>query len=210
MHDARFYRLPGCGRDPIPASRDALGTLPMRAVRYCEAATMACGCGRICSLIPTCRSGGTSRRSSTSSMTWRMGSQYRMASVSAALTAIPEPSIIQMSLGIAAYGGPGWGLLRRRPAHYPVPGAIEHFEGTIDPAGWFGPMFINLRITRTDTPMRRNSDRPLAQVQPASIALLQTNTADVADMGDDEWADWSRTVTDPLGDPIRDFGGYAA
>ena len=58
--------------------------------------------------------------------------------------------------------------------------------------------------------MRRNSDRPLAQVQPASIALLQTNTADVADMGDDEWADWSRTVTDPLGDPIRDFGGYAA
>ena len=58
-------------------------------------------------------------------MTWRIGSHYRMASVSAALTAIPEPSIIQMSLGIAAYGGPGWGLLRRRPAKYPVPGAIH-------------------------------------------------------------------------------------
>lgn len=93
MHDARFYRLPGCGRDPIPASRDALGTLPMRAVRYCEAVTMAGGCGRICSLRPTCRSGGTIRRSSTSSMTWRIGSQNRMASVSAALTAIPEPGL---------------------------------------------------------------------------------------------------------------------
>ena len=123
-------------------------------------------------------------------MTWRIGSQNRMASVSAALTAIPEPSIIQMCLGIAAYGAPGRGLLRRRPANYPVPGAIEHFEGTSDPAGY--------------------SDRPLAQVQPVPIALLKTDTAAVADMGDDERADWTQTVTEPLGDPNRDFGDYAA
>ena len=45
MHDVRFCRLPGCCRDPIPTSRDALGTLPMRAVRYCEAVTLASGFG---------------------------------------------------------------------------------------------------------------------------------------------------------------------
>jgi hypothetical protein len=45
MHDVRFCRPPGCGRDPIPASRDALGTLPMRAVRYCEAVTLVSGFG---------------------------------------------------------------------------------------------------------------------------------------------------------------------
>lgn len=70
----------------------------------------------------------------------------------------------------------------RRPANYPVPGATEYFEGVIDPAGWFGPMFIDLRITRTDTPVRLHADRPLAQAQP---------------------------VTEPLGDPNRDFGGHA-
>lgn len=127
----------------------------------------------------------------------------------ASLTAIPEPGIIQVSLGIAARSAPGWGLLLRRPANYPVPGAIEHFEGVIDPAGWFGPMFINLRITRTDTPVRLYSDRPLVQAQPVPIALLKTDTTNVADMGDDEWADWAQTVTEPLGDPNRDFGGYA-
>ena len=97
----------------------------------------------------------------------------------------------------------------RRPANYPVPGATEYFEGVIDPAGWFGPMFIDLRITRTDTPVRLHADRPLAQAQPVPSALLKTDTTNVADMGDDEWADWTQTVTEPLGDPNRDFGGYA-
>ena len=94
----------------------------------------------------------------------------RAAPSSASLLSILEPGIVQLSVGFAARCAPGWGPLLRRPPNYPVPGA------------WFGPMFIKLRIAKTDTPVRIDSDRPLAQAQ---------------------------SVTEPLGDPNRDVGGYA-
>ena len=133
----------------------------------------------------------------------------RAVSPPASLTAIPEHGMIQVFLGIAARGAPGWGLLPRRPANYPVPGAIEHLEGAIDPAGWFGPIIIDLRITRTDTPVQLYADRPLAQARPVPSGLLKTDSANVAGMGDNEWAAWTQAATEPLGDPYRDFGGYA-
>ena len=127
----------------------------------------------------------------------------------ASLLSIPELGIVHMFLGFAARCAPSWGLLLRRPANDPVPGAIEHFEGVIDPSAWFGPMFINLQITKTDTAVRIYSDRPPAPAQPVNIALLKNQDAIVDDMGEAKWADWVQSITEPLGDPNRDFGGYA-
>ncbi len=41
----RFHQLTGRGRAPMRADRSAMGTLPMRAVRYCEALTSATAFG---------------------------------------------------------------------------------------------------------------------------------------------------------------------
>ena len=41
----RFHQISGRGRAPMRADRSACGTLPMRAVRYCEALTSATAFG---------------------------------------------------------------------------------------------------------------------------------------------------------------------
>src|ERR1700748_1622591 len=41
----RFHQLTSCGRPPIRADRSSMGTLPMRAVQYCEALTSATSFG---------------------------------------------------------------------------------------------------------------------------------------------------------------------
>jgi hypothetical protein len=43
--DFRFHQMTGRGRAPIRAERSACGTLPVRAVRYCEALTSATAFG---------------------------------------------------------------------------------------------------------------------------------------------------------------------
>jgi hypothetical protein len=41
----RFHQLSGRGRPPMRADKSAMGTLPVRAVRYCEALTSATAFG---------------------------------------------------------------------------------------------------------------------------------------------------------------------
>ena len=61
------------------------------------------------------------------------------------------------------------------------------YEGIVETDRWFGPLFTNLRFTRTDVPVRLRADFPLAQVQPlprlayADSTLAATDTT--ADIG---------------------------
>ncbi len=216
---------------PERASRDAAGTLPIRAVRYCEAVTLATSFGWLVYPPVDCliRWDGRAIEWSADGDDWQPVEEsapfpetdhdpfasaplcVRDMPRPALLTAIPEPGIVQVSLGVAARAAPGWGLLIRRPANFPVAGAIEHFEGIVDPAQWFGPLFINLRITKTDAPVRLYADRPLAQVQPVPLALLRGDALafDVREMGPKEWADYAETVSPTVERPHRDFGEYA-
>jgi hypothetical protein len=65
-----------------------------------------------------------------------------------------------------ARAAPGWGLLVRRPANFPLMTHFDYFEGIVEPELRFGPLFINLRFTKTDAPIRLCADLPLAQIQP--------------------------------------------
>jgi hypothetical protein len=227
----RLYRLlPQLGRAPIRAGRDADGTLPIRAARYCEAVTLASAFGWWAFPPVDCFVAWDGRR-----LTWSLDDEWstfrpiedtvpfpiddrdyyaaapesaRKVLPTAYLTAVPEPGLLQISLAVAVRAAPGWGVLVRRPANYPVAGNIEHYEGIVDPSEWFGPLFVNVRFTKTDAPVRLYGDRPIAQIQPVPLAALSAE-ANVSDFGPEEWVDWIKTVVEPATRTSRPFGEYA-
>jgi hypothetical protein len=109
-----------------------------------------------------------------------------------------------------------WSLLIRSPANLPLPGGYCMYEGIIEADHWFGPLFTNLRLTRTHTPIRLRADFPLAQVQPIPRTAYADATLDavdyVADMAGLEpadWADYETTIAAPNENLDRAFGAYA-
>jgi hypothetical protein len=90
------------------------------------------------------------------------------------------------------------------------------YEGIIESDRWFGPLFTNLRFTRSHAPVRLRPDFPLAQVQPLprlayadSTLGATTTTAEIASLTAGDWADYKATIADPNEDPDRSFGSYA-
>lgn len=101
-----------------------------------------------------------------------------------------------------------------QPANYPFPGPIEYFEGIVATERWFAPRFTNLRITKTDQPVRINADLPLVQAQPIPAELPDSTVLDdmrvhVA-LAPEDWAAYVRTLVEPYSRPTRPFGAYAA
>ncbi|MDE2581452.1 MAG: hypothetical protein KGL52_07445 [Rhodospirillales bacterium] len=232
----RFYRLIDAARPPQRADRSAAGTLPTRAFRYCEAVTSATGYGWWV-FPPT----GLALRWDGSDIFWRCAGlpewlplapaaqfPHQSARFDAAappdlagcsppfLTALPEPGAVQIWTGLMARSAPGWSLLLRAPANLPATSGIVLWEGMLETDRWFGPLFTNLRLTRTDRPVLLDADLPLLLAQPVPrIAYAETTLAAsdfVPDMGgltDDDWRDYHRTIVAPSADPDRAPGRYA-
>ena len=93
----------------------------------------------------------------------------------------------------------------------------EVYEGIVETDRWFGPLFINIRLTATDTPVELSAARPLFQIQPL---LRQTYAdrelremvvvGDLSGMPPDDWERYRRTVVARVPIPTRLPGGYAA
>ena len=109
-----------------------------------------------------------------------------------------------------------WSLLIRAPANLPSPGGYWMYEGIIEADRWFGPLFTNLRFTRTHSPVRLKADFPLAQVQPvprvayadATLGAV-TNVADMTGLAASDWTDYRDAIAIPNDNPDRAFGTYA-
>lgn len=235
--DVRFYRFVPTARPPQRADRSAVGTLPMRAVRYCEALCSATSFGwwLFCPIDCWVLFDGIVTLWSLDGGTWEPLSDScdfpgfpeewdakappeLVGQCPPFLRALEEHGgILQVQLGFMARATPGWGLLVRRPANFPLMAHFEHFEGIIEPASWFGPIFVNIRLTKTDSPIHLRSDRPLAVVQPIPSKLygdvvlgdMRMVAADLADFGEAEWADYNRRVAKPNANPLRPYGAYA-
>ena len=67
---------------------------------------------------------------------------------------------------------PDWSLLVRPPANLARSQGYEHYEGIIETDRWFGPLFINVRLTRTNAPIEFDADFPFLQVQPIHRSRL--------------------------------------
>ncbi len=230
-----FHRVIPEVREPVRADRSAMGTLPTRAFRYCEAVATASAFGWY--LFPpldfTVQWDGTD-------VVWTYEGADAWFPLSSAqfpgfadyfdevapaelrgfsppfLSALPEPGVVQIWTGYVATTQDGWSLLVRPPANLPRSQSFELFEGIVESDRWFGPLFTNVRLTRTEYPITFRRELPLLQVQPIHRSMYSEdvlgNSAFVEALTDFSPSDWERyrtTVVTPNLDRNRRPGAYA-
>lgn len=232
----RFYRMIEQMRLPQRADRSAAGTLPTRAYRYCEAATSATAFGWW--IFPP---SDVTLLWDGADIFWRLDNAEWFPLLPAAqfpgflatfnssvppdlkdcappfLTALPEPGTLQMWCGLIARTAPGWHLLVRAPANLPGPGGYTLYEGIVASDHWFGPLFINLRFTRSHVPIKFRRDFPIAMAQPvqqrsySNDTLSRVETVDtMAEFRAEDWQAYRSTIVVPNHNPSRPFGNYAS
>jgi hypothetical protein len=234
--DARFYRLIDSARLPQRADRSAAGTLPARAAKFCDAVTTASAFGWY--IFPPTEfsllwDGADIFWNVDPMPGWMPLGAAQFPGFSAAfdaaapdvlrgcsppfLTALPEPGTLQIWTGLMARTAPGWSLLVRPPANLPLPGGYAMYEGLLECDRWFGPLFTNIRLTRTDVPLRLRADFPLLQVQPIEriaysddILKRMAVVPDMTAFTDLDWNDYRVTVAVPNEDKDRPLGQVAA
>jgi|HubBroStandDraft_1064217.scaffolds.fasta_scaffold34857_3 hypothetical protein len=233
---ARFYRLMPHTRPPMRADRSAAGTLPTRAYRYCEAVTAAAGfgwwvfppiglrfvwdgedifwtCDELTDwepLSPSAQLPGFSETFDAAAPEMLRGCAPPM------LTALPEPGTLQIWTGLMVRTLPGWHLLVRAPANLPLTGGFSLYEGIVEADTWFGPLFTNLRFTRSHSPITLRPDFPLLQVQPLLASQYADDVLDATELvpgmeglEEADWHGYHQTIVIPNEDPNRPFGAYA-
>ena len=235
-----FFRFIKDGRAPKRADRSAAGYLPGRGMRYCDALTTATGYGYW--LFPPMDyrllwdgeqvfwSYGPDKSWLPLSGTDSGAIQFPdyAAAFDAAvpesligysppfLTALPEAGGVQMWTGLLAKTRPGWSLSVRSPVNLPPPPGLVAWEGIIETDIWFGPLFTNFRLTKTDAPVHIRSQVPFVQVQPVPQLAYREETlaafacSEPTDLTISDWNDLSHVLMpDPDGDHARRQGQYA-
>lgn len=233
-----FHRLiPGIPA-PERADRSALGGLPTRAFRYCDAVTTASGHGWHITapldfslmwdgqeVLWTCEElehewmplglGAVQYPHFRARFDEEAPEDIRGFSPPF-LTGLPEPGVVQMWTGLFVRTAPGWSLMARAPANLPRQGPYEQFEGIVEFDKWFGPLFTNIRLTRTDTPVAITQLRPILQVTPVpqfAYAEEVSNAFAVRDAFTDwsapEWDAYRADVVEPAMAEEHQPGRYA-
>ena len=216
----RFHRLIDRARAPQRADRAAGGLLPTRAFRYCEAVTSASAFGWYIfppisfSLLWTGEDMawtydgaeawyplGTAQFPDFSAQFDRVAPEHVRGYAPPFVAALPEPGVVQVWSGLLARTRPGWSLLIRPPVNIPRPGGYDFFEGIVETDRWFGPLFTNIRLTRTDIPVTFDADTPLFQAQPLHRSVYAedklndfASAPDLQSLSDRDWQDYHATV----------------
>jgi hypothetical protein len=193
MEVVRFLKLVPYGRGPNRASRDLGGTIPARALRYCEAFQTANGWGWY--VYPLLRFG---LARSGNSVIWTFedldhaaGERWHVLDKAdypdfvfdllapetsrghaPHFLAMTQTGMVQVWTGLIARTAPGWFVLVRAPVNYPPSPVFYYREGLIETDRWFGPLFTNIVITQRDSPIIFEPDHPLLQVQPIPSAAV--------------------------------------
>src|SRR5579864_3251403 len=226
----RFYRLIPSAPVPRRADRSADGMLPVQGYRYCEALASASAFGWY--LYPPLNfsliwDGVEIAWTYEGADGWYplRGAQFpgfRQWFEAKApepvrelappfLAAAREPGVVQVWSGYLAATARDWSLLCRPPANIPKNQGYDHFEGIIESDSWFGPLFTNVRLTRTNSPVEFHVRYPLFQVQPILRKCYRDPSFEVrelADLGAGDWQRFEATVS-PNTDQDRALGHYA-
>jgi hypothetical protein len=230
-----FYQLVSGNHPPQRADRAVGGTIPARALRYCEAMTTAAGYGWYVFLplrfkvvwdghdiLWTCN--GIDEWLPLHGAAQYPGFRDHFDQVAPAhmrgfsptfLARSAQPGGFQVWTGCIAKTAPAWSLLIRSVANLAKSLSYEMFEGIIETDQWFGPLFNNVRIIKTDTVIEFRDDIPLLQVQPvrkhtySDQFLNNFITASMADLSPVDWAAFHQTVVVPNLVKERRPGQYA-
>jgi Family of unknown function (DUF6065) len=226
----QFYRLIPGAPEPQRADRSADGTLPVIAYRYCEAIASASAFGWY--LYPPLNfslvwDGTEIAWTYEGAEGWYplRGAQYPDFLESFAKFAPDEvqglappflvqgklPGVVQIWSGYLARTAPGWALLSRGAANIPRTQGYDNFEGIVETDTWFGPLFTNVRLTRTNSPVEFHMRNPLFQVQPLLRQCYREPSFEVleaADLVADDWHRFAATI-EPNTHQMRALGHYA-
>ena len=80
---------------------------------------------------------------------------------------------------------------------------------------WFGPLFVNLKLTRPNVPIAFDANYPFLQLQPVHRSVYGDALDNfeiiesIEELQPADWADFHRTVSKPMQDPHRSRGEYA-
>ena len=120
------------------------------------------------------------------------------------LSAFLEPGLVQIWSGWIARTAPGYSLLIRPVPNLSQSIGYQLFDGMVETDHWFGPLFTNLRITRSDVPIDFKPGLPMFHVQPVLRSLYEGRALDdigvvdsLADWTEAEWDDFRATVVAP-------------
>ena len=232
----QFYQMVPSDCPPRRADKSVGGVIPARALRYCEAITSASAFGWYVFLpmnfkvvwdghdmlwtypgvdewLPLTRDAVQYPNFS------RQFDQHAPDDVRGFCPPFLAPSIqpgqLQVWTGCIAKTAPGWSLLVRGVANLPRSQSYQMLEGIIETDNWFGPLFDNIRILKTDVPIEFRSDIPFLQVQPIrkevyGDKLLQNfNVKTMDELSAEDWQAFHRTVVTPNVTPDRKRGQYA-
>lgn len=229
----QFLDVANVKHKPRRADRACGGTIPTRAFRYCEALTTASALGwYVFSPIDFSLHWDGSETHWTfegaDSNWFPLGSAQlpgfsQVFDASAPenakgysppfLGALPEPGLVQIWSGLFARSKPDWSLLVRPPANIPRPSNYEIYEGVIESDRWFGPLFTNVRLTKTNTPIHFRVEQPLFQVQPLHRPAYSEKTLNAVEvlsgvdaLSPTDWEDYERTVVQPSVEPRCPLG----
>ena len=229
-----FYQILPEAPKPRRARVDAGGTLPTAAYRYCEPSRLASAFGYYVFLPMSFQvewDGGTGGFwSFDGGAEWYPLSEAAFPDSMASFDAIvPGPckgfcppfltfgvdhAMMQVWTGWFARTAPDYSLLVRGPANLTRPAGYEVLEGIIETDVWFGPLFANIRFSRSGVPVNFDNTRPFLQVQPLHRAAyaesLQNKFVvnDAAAITPELWRAYERSLINPIvRDPDR--GHYA-
>jgi hypothetical protein len=231
-----FYRaIPGC-RAPLRADASVLGTLPSRGFQYCEALRSASSFGWYVfppidftlqwdgsQILWTYRAAKawyplTSAQFPGFAAEFDRRAPKRLRGFAPPfLTAVPEPGVVQVWTGLFVESAENWSILVRPPANLPRNLAFDLYEGIVESDRWFGPLFTNLRLIKTDVPITFSTETPLVQVQPLQRGTYADEVSNrfglVRSMGDfpaEAWSRYEESIVKPNLQPARAVGAYAA
>jgi len=231
----KFYRLIADCPKPQRADRSAGGLIPTRAFRFCEPMTSASAFGWYA--FPPM---DFSVLWDGSDLYWRYGDAESWLPLNAAqypnfsskfdtncpenikgyappfISAAPEPGTLKIWSGLFVKTAQDWSILVRSPANLPRSQGYDHYEGIVETDRWFGPLFTNLRLTKTDIPISFKREMPFIQIQPlhrstyAETALRNFEfTSDMEDFSDSDWEAYHKVAVAPGNAHERERGLYA-
>lgn len=231
-----FYgAVPGI-RTPIRADASVLGTLPSRGFQYCEALRAASSFGWYVfppldftlqwdgsQVIWTYRGAKdwyaleSAQFPGFQAVFDRLAPKHLRGFAPPFLTALIEPGLIQVWTGLFVESAADWSILVRPPANLPRSLAYDLYEGIVESDRWFGPLFTNVRLIKTDVPIHFGTETPLVQVQPLHRKTYAEEVSNrfglVRSLGDfpaKTWAQYEENIVKPNLAPTRPIGTYAA
>jgi len=215
-----FHQFIESAHSPERADRSAGGTIPTRAFRYCEALTSASAlgwyvfppfpfsllfdgseigwaCPAFEGFIPLSRAAQfpyLSAKFDEIAPPWAKGFCPPF------LSALKEPGTVQIWSGLMVRTARDTNLLVRPPVNMPRARGYEQYEGLVESDIWFGPLFTNIRLLRTDFPVAFSPSDPLFMAQPVQREAMSDGILNsfqvgrVQDFTEREWDAFRHSV----------------